>query len=384
MTIAFTGGAILTPVGFQTDMSLLVEGSVITAVGPTAHQDADTVIDLAGDMLIPGFTDIQVNGGGGILFNDNPTVDAIRAIGRAHRPFGTTGYLPTLISDDLDKTAAAIAAVDAAITEGVPGVLGIHIEGPFLNPLKKGIHNADKFRTLDDAAIDLLSSLKHGVTHVTLAPEQTSPDMIRKLVQRGVKVSAGHTNATYEETMDALDAGLSGFTHLYNAMTPMESRKPGVVGAAFAYARSFAGIIVDGFHVHPGSLKAAIAAKGIHHMMLVTDAMPCVGAKDKSFRLQGIDIKVIDGKCTGPDGTLAGSDLDMISAVRNSINWLDISLESAVAMASTSPAAYLGLTETIGTLETGKQANMLRLSASLDIKESWIGGREATDPTRST
>ncbi len=190
--------------------------------------------DLAGALLLPGFIDPQVNGGGGILFNDAPSVAAIRAIGRAHRPFGTTGFLPTLISDDLEVVARAIAAVRGAIESGVPGVLGIHIEGPFLNVERKGVHDPAKLRELDTSAVGLLTSLRAGRTLVTLAPEMTTPVIIERLVAAGVVVSAGHTNATYAQISVALRHGLSGFTHLFNAMSQLTGREPGTVGAALA------------------------------------------------------------------------------------------------------------------------------------------------------
>ena len=255
-----------------------------------------TVYDLKGQLLVPGFIDTQVNGGGGVLFNDDPSVESIAAIGRAHRRFGTTGFLPTLISDDLDVVAKAVRAVQTAIAIGVPGVLGIHIEGPFLNEERKGVHDATKLRGLDEDALGLLTSLNGGRTLVTLAPERTSPQIIRKLADAGVIVSAGHTNATYEEIKDALSQGLTGFTHLFNAMSQLTGREPGAVGAALDDADSWCGIIVDGHHVDPVVLRIALRCKRPDRFMLVTDAMPSVGAPKKSFKLQGRPISVADNK----------------------------------------------------------------------------------------
>ena len=366
---------ILTPQGMQDGLSLLIDNDQIKSLSRSNLATDALTFDVEGDMIIPGFIDTQVNGGGGVLFNDDPSVEGITQIIKAHRRFGTTTVLPTLISDDLEKIALAIDAVDTAIQAGLAGVVGIHLEGPFLNPLKKGIHNQNKFQRLDDAAITLLSSLNHGVTYVTLAPEQTTPDIIRKLTQNGVIVAAGHTNATFDETNAALDAGLSGFTHLYNAMSGLTSREPGVVGAALNHSGSYAGIIVDGFHVHPASIDIAIKAKGLDHIMLVTDAMPCVGADNKTFSLEGLEITVHDGKCTGPDGTLAGSDLDMISAVRNATNWLNINFIDAVQMASLNPANFLGLGQTYGSIEVGKRVDLVRLNASHDVVGTWVNGQ---------
>ena len=231
MSITLTNGRVLTGDVFRTDVSVTIEGDRIVWVGPGPVPKGE-VHDLDGAYLVPGFIDTQVNGGGGILFNDCPTADCIDAIGQAHRRFGTTGFLPTLISDDLSVIDTAITAVENAIARGVPGVLGIHIEGPFLNASRKGVHDASKFRTLDDRAIALLTRLKSGRTLVTLAPETTTPAMITRLVQAGAVVAAGHTDADYATTRAALDAGMTGFTHLFNAMSPLTSREPGAVGAA--------------------------------------------------------------------------------------------------------------------------------------------------------
>src|SRR3984893_6392863 len=247
---ALVNGRVLTDAGLVDDRCVLVEGSRIVDIVGTGDARCTTAQprDLGGSLLLPGFIDSQVNGGGGVLFNGAPSVEAIRAIGSAHRKFGTTGFLPTLISADLNVVADAIKAVQAALAAGVPGVLGIHIEGPFLNVERKGIHDPDKIRELDPAAVSLLTSLRGGRTLVTLAPEMTTPDMIKQLVIAGVVVSAGHTNATYAQIRSALRQGLTGFTHLFNAMSQLTGREPGVVGAALDDPDSWCGIIVDGEH----------------------------------------------------------------------------------------------------------------------------------------
>ncbi len=369
---------IITPKGILNGHSLLIEKGYIAAIAPELTDDNAVAIDFDGDVLSPGFIDIQVNGGGGVFFNDDPCVATIKTIGQAHQKYGTTGFLPTFISDDLSKMAKAIKAVQTAIDEKTPGVMGIHLEGPFLNPIKKGVHDAAKFKKIDTNALELLTSLTNGITLVTLAPEQTEPEVITNLASKGVIVSAGHTNATYEETQSALAAGMTGFTHLYNAMTGLNSRAPGVVGAALSHSDSFAGIIVDGFHVHPASVKAAINAKGYGHMMLVTDAMSCVGVGvgEKSFKIAGVDITVKNGRCTTPDGTLAGSDLDMISAVNNTVDWLDIPLGKAIEMASLSPADFLGLSQSYGSIEIGKRASLIRIGRDKSVSASWIDGEK--------
>ncbi|MDG2528893.1 N-acetylglucosamine-6-phosphate deacetylase [Caulobacter endophyticus] len=373
---ALVNGAVLTPAGVVDGQALLIEGGVIVGLVDRADVPADaTTEDLAGGLLVPGLIDTQVNGGGGVLFNDAPTVETIAAIGAAHRAFGTTGFLPTLISDDLDVVDAAMRATESAIEAGVPGVLGVHIEGPFLNAQRKGIHDADKFRVLDEAAIRLLSSLKRGKTLVTLAPETTTPDMVRRLAQAGVVVAAGHTNAAYETVKAALAAGLTGFTHLFNAMSPLTSRAPGAVGAALESQEAWCGIIVDGRHVDPATLRIALRTRPLDRFMLVTDAMPTVGMSDKRFDLQGRRITVQDGVCVGPDGTLAGSDLDMIGAVRNAVSMLGLSLEQAVMIASAAPAAFLGLSAERGTIAPGKAADLVLLDEGRNVVRTWIDGQ---------
>lgn len=372
--LALSPTRVLTADGLQPDLCVLVGDGLIRSLIPAAACPGDIERQTLDGDLVPGFIDLQVNGGGGVLLNDAPTVDGIAAIAAAHRAFGTSGLLPTLISDDLDVVARAIAAVDAAIAAGVPGVLGIHIEGPFLNVEKKGIHQASKFRRLDAAAIRLLTSLKRGRTLVTLAPELAPPGAVRALVAAGVVVAAGHTNATYEQARAAIEEGLTGVTHLFNAMTQLGSRAPGMVGAALSSDETWCGLIVDGHHVHPAALRVALAAKGADKLALVTDAMPTVGSATKSFELAGQRIIADDGRCVAPDGTLAGSDLDMATAVRNAVRLLDIDLETALRMASRSAAAAIGLAGVMGSIEPGYRADLALLDDKGRVQQTWIGG----------
>lgn len=369
---ALTGAKILADGAWFDDHSVIIEDGRIAGIIHDAPADAAVQI-LDGGMLVPGFIDTQVNGGGGVLFNDQPTVDGIRAIAQAHRQFGTTALLPTLISDDLDVLAAAMRSVDDAIVAGVPGIIGIHIEGPFLNRGKHGIHDADKFRVLDDAAIALLSSLKHGKTLVTLAPETAPQGAIRALTQNGVVVAAGHSLATYEDIERGIAEGLRGVTHLFNAMSQMEGRAPGLVGAAFAHDL-IAGLIVDGHHVHPAALRAAYRAKGAAELMLVTDAMPTVGSNSNEFSIGDTVITARDGALRDADGTLAGSTLDMASAVRNAMSMLQVDFAAASQMASATPAALLGLSETHGRIAPGCRADLVHLDDDFHVRSTWING----------
>ena len=375
MQLVLVNGRILTPTGIVEGKALAIrDGRIEGVVAPADIAAGAQRHDLDGGLLVPGFIDTQVNGGGGVLFNDSPTVEAIAAIGAAHRPYGTTGFMPTLISDNLAVVDQAMRAAEQAIEAGVPGVLGVHIEGPFLNVKRKGIHDPSKFRVLDDEAVALLSSLKRGKTLVTLAPETTTPEMIARLVAAGVIVAAGHTNASYATTRRALDAGLTGFTHLFNAMSPMTSRAPGAVGAALEDPGSFCGVILDGRHVHPAVLRIALRCKPLDRFMLVTDAMPSVGLADKTFTLQGQIITVQDGVCVAADGTLAGSDLDMAAAVRNTVALLGVDLPDAIRMASLHPAHFIGLDQEIGAITPGRRADLVLLNEAGQVQATWIAG----------
>ncbi|HEY4214097.1 MAG TPA: N-acetylglucosamine-6-phosphate deacetylase [Steroidobacteraceae bacterium] len=379
MRTALTNGRILTPEGIQSGRTLLLDGDrIVDVVSPDdARCSGAQLEDLGGMLLVPGFIDTQVNGGGGVLFNDSPESSAVRAIGAAHRRFGTTGFLPTLISDDLDVIARAIAAVRAAFTEGVPGVLGIHIEGPFLNPIRRGVHDEEHLGgKLDAKVVSLLSSLKHGKTVVTLAPEMTTPEIIADLTARGVIVSAGHSNATFAQASRAIAHGLRGFTHLFNAMSPLSPREPGCVGAALYDDSTWCGIIVDGHHVDPVTLKLALRCKRRDRFVLVTDAMPPVGSDSDSFELQGQTIRVVDGVLRDKNGTLAGAALDMATAVRNSVSLLGLDLQEAVRMASQYPAEYLGMGHEFGRIVPGYRASLALLDDSLHVQRTWIDGKQ--------
>lgn len=369
MAQALVNGRVLIDGQFVTGRAVVIDGGRIASI--TDDSDAEA-FDLEGKALVPGFVDVQVNGGGDRLFNDDPSIETIAAIGAAHRRFGTTGFLPTLISDDAAKIEAAMEAARAAIAQGVPGVLGVHIEGPFLNVEKKGIHDASKLRPIGDEEIALLSRPTGGKTVVTLAPEKVPAEAIRRLTDAGVIVCAGHTNASADCIELALRNGLRGFTHLFNAMSQLTAREPGAVGAALDDRSSWCGLIVDGHHVDPRVLKIALRAAPLSRFMLVSDAMPSVGGS-KAFTLGGQTITVSGGKCVNADGTLAGSDLDMASAVRNAVSMLGLDLAEAVTMVSANPAAFLGLGD-VGGIAPGDRANLVLLDDDLQVAETWIDG----------
>ena len=374
-TRIFHNGHVLTERGFERDVCVVVEDGFIVAV---LHGDPPSgdLIDLDGGYLVPGFIDAQVNGGGGVLFNNDTSVDAINAIGRAHRRFGTTGFLPTLISDDAAVMQRAITATRDAIEQGVPGVLGIHLEGPYLAPARKGTHDDAKFRVPDADEIAMATSLDNGISLLTLAPERVPTESIRAIVQRGGIVTAGHTAGSYDEIRAGIDAGISGFTHLYNAMSPLQGREPGAVGAALEDDDCWCGVIVDGVHVHPASLRIALKAKPRGKVFLVTDAMPMVGGDDPSFDLYGETITAIDGVVRNAAGALAGSALDMASAVRNSVHLLGLPLDEACRMAAQYPAEFLGIGGSHGRIAPGYRADLVLLDGEVCVQRSWIGGVE--------
>ena len=357
-------------------LAVVLEGGKVASLLPE-NEIPDTVDvswDLEGHILAPGLIDIQVNGGGGAMFNDAPTVETIRRIGAAHRQYGTTGFLPTLISTDIDTMRQAIEAVVQAIADGVPGVLGIHLEGPYLNADKRGIHDAERFRSLDDSAFELLTLKDTGCTLVTIAPELTSPEMISRLTASGVLVFGGHSAASYQQCCEALQAGMRGFTHLFNAMSPFESREPGMVGAALEDRNSWFGIIADGQHVHPATFAVAVAAKRKGRAVLVTDAMATVGSVTTKFVFDGVEIEAVDGCCRTPAGHLAGSNLDMLTAVRNAIRFTGMEAAEALRMASSYPAAALGQGNCLGFIRPGFTASLIELDDELNLYRSWIDG----------
>lgn len=374
MKLVLTGARVFDGDRIVGGHSVVVADGRIAALLPDGEVPADAERRQVAGLLAPGFIDVQVNGGGGVLFNDQRTVDGIAAIARAHRPYGTTGMMPTFITDTREHMAEAIEAVRAGLAAGVPGILGIHIEGPFLSPERKGVHDVGLFRQIDEEDLALIAGLDRGRTLLTLAPERVPAERIARLVAAGVIVSAGHTAAHYETVAAARAAGLSGFTHLYNAMPPLSGRAPGPVGAALSDPDAFVGIIVDLFHVSAVSLRVAIAAHGWQRMMLVTDAMPSVGSALTEFLIDGNVITRKDGTLLRADGTIAGSDLDMASAVRNGVRALGLPLEAALAMASRVPAEFLRLDRELGRIAAGYRADLVLLDDDLAVVDTWIGG----------
>ncbi len=378
MKTALTNACVFTGEEWVDAATVIISDTIIEAVGTSIAipDNVDCVRNLNGAKLVPGFIDVQVNGGGGVMFNQNTSPSGLRSIARAHRRYGTTGMLPTLITDDRPVMEAAVSAMQQAIDNHEPGILGIHLEGPYLNQVRKGVHQEDKIRSMEADALGLLSRLKGGKTLVTLAPEKNTSGIIRQLVEHGVLVAAGHTAGGYDDYQAAFSEGLSCFTHLFNAMTPMDSREPGAVGAALDHDDSWCGLIVDGYHVHPATLRNAIKAKKRGKMMLVTDAMATVGSDQDFFELYGQKIYSREGRCTTAEGVLAGAHLDMATAVRNTVDMLGLSHDEALRMASLYPAEFLGLGNELGRIEKGYRASMVLLNDAGLVLDTWIDGRD--------
>jgi N-acetylglucosamine-6-phosphate deacetylase len=353
----------------------LVRGAdgLIAGFEPAPRALPEDCIRLPDDaILAPGFIDVQVNGGGGVLLNDDPSVASVRRIAETHRRFGTTGLLPALITDAPEKLQRLAAVASDALD--VPGVLGFHLEGPALNPARRGIHPPQHIRAptqVDTAALVSFGSI--GRSLVTLAPEQVDGDFIRTLSAAGLRVAAGHSEATAAQIQAAAEAGLTGITHLFNAMSQMTAREPGTVGAALADERLFASVICDGLHVDPLNLKVALRVKTRERLMLVTDAMATAGSDLTTFRLLGRDIMLNNGRLTGHDGTLAGAHLTMIEAVHNAVTLIGASLEDALVMASRTPAEFLGLSDRLGQIAEGYSANLVAFTPDWRVLGTWIG-----------
>lgn len=380
---ALTGARIFDGLAFRDGLAVLMRGRQIEGLPPVSDLPSDTQqVVLNGGILAPGFVDLQVNGGGGVMLNDAPTVETLRTMAAAHRRLGATSFLPTLITDTPETTEAAIKAVVQAIDAGVPGIAGLHLEGPHLSVAKAGAHDPALIRPMLDVDLALYCDAagKLPVLKLTVAPDSVGPDQIAALAKAGVLVSLGHSNCTFDVACRAAAAGARTVTHLFNAMSPLGSREPGLVGAALTQGALSAGVIADGIHVHPETLRAALTAKsGPGQIYLVSDAMAVAGTDLDAFELNGRTIRRREGRLTLADGTLAGADLDMAGAVRR-IAALTGDLAHALAMATSIPAHVAGI-ERAGRIASGGQADLVWLGEDLRVRDVWQAGerRSATE-----
>jgi len=329
--------------------------------------------------LSAGFIDYHVNGGGGKLFNFDPERSTLTSMVKAHSAFGTTALVPTLITDTSEIMCASADAVAEAISSNEPGILGIHFEGPHLSVPKKGVHEGTLVRPIGDKERAIFERDDLGIKIITLAPENVSDADITHLLKNNVKVSIGHSNASFERAKEVVELGADGFTHLFNAMSPFTSREPGVLGAALESDSAWCGIILDGHHMHYGSAKIAHSIKPEGKLLLITDAMSTIGSDQEGFEFFGVEVIRDGDKLATPEGTLAGSALDMITAVKNAVNNLGLDLVEALNMASLYPAEYLGIADEMGSIKVGNNADLILIQDDFIISKTWIQGQLVHD-----
>ncbi|MFC6488105.1 N-acetylglucosamine-6-phosphate deacetylase [Nitratireductor sp. GCM10026969] len=377
-----TGARLFDGERFREGQALVLEDGRVKALVPVAEVgSSETIIRLDGGILAPGFIDVQVNGGGGRMLNNDPSAETMAEIAAAHRRYGTTALLPTLITDTPDVTEVAIAgAIEACRSEN--GVAGLHLEGPHLAPSRRGAHLAALMRPMAEADVERLCRAAELLPrlHVTLACEQVTVAQVERLARAGVVVSLGHTDCACDDAKRLFEAGARGVTHLFNAMSGLSHRAPGLVGAALDTGAAWCGIIADGHHVDPVALGIALRAKrGPGRLYHVTDAMALVGSAADSFTLNGRTVRrepgAVCSRLVLEDGTLAGSDLDMASAVRFGVEVLGLAIDESLRMASAYPALYLGIEHERGFLKPGCRADCVHLSDTLAVERVWLGGK---------
>lgn len=375
---ALTGADVFDGTLRRSGMAVIVEDTLVADIRPVGDlpNGLETIV-LDGGLLAPGFVDIQVNGGGGTLFNHDPTVEGIRRICAAHSHFGSTALLPTVITDRPEVTWAAIRAAEQALAARVPGCLGIHVEGPFIAPARKGAHDPALIRRMGDDDLRLICGSTVRPFLLTVAPESVDGVQVAALVEAGISVSIGHSNASFEAADALFEAGARGATHLFNAMSQIGPRDPGVAGAALFRRDIWCGIIPDGHHVHPALIDTARRSKdGTGKLIAVTDAMPTVGSPEDTFELNGRTVTRRDGLLTLSDGTLAGSDLNMMDALRFLVRMVGFDLEEALRTCSLYPATFLRSSGIHGIICAGSQADMVWIDPeNLLLHDVWVAGR---------
>ncbi|EKO3431624.1 N-acetylglucosamine-6-phosphate deacetylase [Vibrio fluvialis] len=372
---ALTNCKIYTGNDVLTEHAVIVDGDLIQAVCPIEQLPENLkTVDLNGANVSPGFIDVQLNGCGGVMFNDEITAETIHIMHEANLKSGCTSFLPTLITSSDENMRQAVVAQREYQQKYQNHSLGLHLEGPYLNVMKKGIHCVDFIRTSDDAMIDFICDNSDVVTKVTLAPENNKAEHIEKLAKAGIVVSIGHTNATYAEARQGFEAGITFATHLFNAMTPMAGREPGVVGAIYDTPDVYTGVIADGFHVDYANIRIAHKIKG-EKLVLVTDATAPAGAEMDYFIFVGKKVYYRDGKCVDENGTLGGSALTMIEAVQNTVEHVGIALDEALRMATLYPAKAIGVAHKLGRVKKGMIANLTVFDRNFNVKATVVNGQ---------
>ncbi|ASC56425.1 N-acetylglucosamine-6-phosphate deacetylase [Vibrio vulnificus] len=372
---ALTNCKIYTGSDVLSEHALIIENDLITSIVPAADLPSGIEVkDLAGANVSPGFIDLQLNGCGGVMLNDEITAETMQIMHEANLKSGCTSFLPTLITSSDADMRAAITAAREYHAKYKNQSLGLHLEGPYLNVMKKGIHSVDYIRPSDTSMVDFICENADVVAKVTLAPELNAPEHIEKLRNAGIVVSIGHTNATYAEARKGFEAGITFATHLFNAMTPMVGREPGVVGAIYDTPDVYAGIIADGFHVDYANIRIAHKIKG-EKLVLVTDATAPAGANMDYFIFVGKKVYYRDGKCVDENGTLGGSALTMIEAVENTVEHVGIALDEALRMATLYPAKAIGVDGYLGRIKKGYIANLTIFDRDFNVKATVVNGQ---------
>ncbi|MGR3617446.1 MAG: N-acetylglucosamine-6-phosphate deacetylase [Paracoccaceae bacterium] len=366
--ITYRGGPVFDGEILHHGVAVQVRDGRVVAFGPDGDVTGGQDVALGQDVLSPGYVDLQVNGGDGVMFNDAPTVETLNRIAQAHNGLGATTILPTLITDTAEQTAAAIKAATDAIVTGVAGIGGLHLEGPHLSIARKGAHDPDLIRPMDDIDLENLCDAAQTLPALllTIAPENVTLDQVDTLSKAGAILSLGHTDADFDTCMTYAAAGVTSATHLFNAMRQLGNREPGVVGAVLANPNLSSGLIADGIHVHPESMRTALAAKqGPSEIFLVSDAMAVAGSEQTEFTLNGRTIQRRKGRLTLADGTLAGADLDLTTAIRVLVQKVGVPLDHALRMATSVPAHVAGLGNELGRIALGAKVPLIRISQDL-------------------
>ena len=376
MKQALLGSQIFCGERFYDDHALLVDGkSIVDIVDKNNIPENFNKMELDQGILSPGFIDLQVNGGGGVLFNNSPNKESLNTIIKAHQFFGTTSVMPTVISDSLEVLEQCITTVTEEIKNN-SSLLGIHIEGPFFNTKYRGVHQKQYISTINSDYLNLFESLKGFPVMLTLAPECISSQQLKHLTSLGIKTLAGHSDATYDELDDAIKNGLDGFTHLFNAMGQISAREPGVVGSALHFENTFASIIVDLHHVHPSLIQLAYQLKPTGKLFFISDSMATINHGKPSFELYDEVVNELDGRLVNSEGKLAGSSITQIDAVKNAYQKCNIPLNQALAMASRYPAEYLGIANHLGFLKPGYRADLVHFDSNFKVHNAWVSGKQ--------
>ena len=376
MKQAITGSKLFNGIDFIEHKALLIDDQHIAGIVnndaiPTDFQ----VKKLDGGILSPGFIDLQVNGGGGKLFNNSPDKESLNTIISAHQYFGTTSIMPTVISDSLNILQKCTDTISNEIDNN-HSLLGIHIEGPFFNVKYRGVHQKQYINTINASYLNLFETLDKFPVMLTLAPECISIKQLKHLKSLGFKILAGHTDANYDQLEEAIKYGLDGFTHLFNAMGQISAREPGVVGSAFDFDETSASIIVDLHHVHPSLINLSFKQKPKGKLFFVSDSMATINHGEPSFELYDEVVSESNGRIINSEGKLAGSSITQIDAIKNAYQKCSIPLESAISMATLYPAEYLGVSDYIGQLKKGYRADLAHFDSNFHVQNVWLAGKQ--------